>query len=59
MPICHRDGFIRLTVNELEDIVEDEVLARGVAGELEGLGVVHGALLLIDLIGGLVVTSVM
>ena len=39
----------RLTVNQLEDVVEDEVLARTLAGQLEGLGVVHRTLLLINL----------
>lgn len=59
MFICYCDGFICLIVNEFEDIVEDEVLVRGVVGELEGLGVVYGVLFFIDLIGGLVVMSVM
>lgn len=43
------EGVIpRLTVDELEDVVVDEV-AVGVPEELEGLAVVHGALLLVDL----------
>lgn len=43
-------AVIDLTVDELEDVVEDKVLATGaVTAELESLGVVHGALLLIDL----------
>jgi hypothetical protein len=50
--IWHLNGVLlrlfRLSVNKLEDVVEDEVLARGISGELEGLGVAHGALLLID-----------
>ena len=41
--------FRRLTVNKLEDVVEDEVLALGIASKLESLGVVHGALLLVNL----------
>lgn len=40
----------RLTEDKLEDVVVDEVLAIRIAGELEGLAEVHGALLLIDLI---------
>lgn len=36
------------TVNETEDIVEDEVAAT-IRLEQEGLGVVHGPLLLVDL----------
>jgi hypothetical protein len=39
-----------LTENKLEKIVVDEVLARLVAVKLEGLGEVHGVLLLVDLI---------
>ena len=39
---------ICLTENELEDVVVDEVVAT-ILEELECLGVVHGALLLIDL----------
>ena len=39
----------RLTVNQLEDVVEDKVLLLGVASQLEGLRIVHRALLLIDL----------
>lgn len=48
-------GFLRilgsrfLTIDQLEDVVVDKVLARGVLKELEGLAVVHGALLLVDL----------
>ena len=42
-------GSSNLTVNQLEDIVEDKVLATGVTGELESLCVVHGALFFIDL----------
>lgn len=39
-----------LTVDQLEDVVEDKVLAvGGVTGKLESLGVVHGALLLVNL----------
>jgi len=38
----------RLTEDKLEDVVVDEVLAIRIAGELEGLAEVHGALLLID-----------
>lgn len=38
----------RLTVDQLEDVVEDKVLAT-LLSKLEGLGVVHGALLLINL----------
>lgn len=41
--------FYCLTVDELEEIVEDKVLAARVAGKLERLGVAHGALLLINL----------
>lgn len=41
--------LFRLSVDELEDVIEDEVLARGIAGELEGLSVAHGTLLLVDL----------
>lgn len=37
-----------LTVDQLEDVVVDEV-AVGILEELEGLAVVHGALLLVDL----------
>jgi hypothetical protein len=37
-----------LTENKLEKIVVDEVLARLVAVKLEGLGEVHGVLLLVD-----------
>jgi hypothetical protein len=37
-----------LTEDQLEHVVEHKVLAAGVAGQLEGLGVVHRALLLID-----------
>lgn len=39
------------TKDQLEDVVEDEVLARGIPHELECLRVVHGALLLVDLCG--------
>lgn len=39
-----------LTVDQLEEVVADKVLLRGgVKGKLESLGIVHGALLLIDL----------
>lgn len=39
-----------LTIDQLEDVVEDKVLAvGGITGKLESLSVVHGALLLIDL----------
>lgn len=38
-----------LTEDELEDVIEDKVLALGIAGQLEGLAEVHGALLLVDL----------
>lgn len=37
------------TVDQPEDIVEDEVASRAVGQELEGLGVVHGPLLIVDL----------
>lgn len=40
----------RLTEDKLEDVVVDEVLSIRIAGELERLAEVHGALLLIDLI---------
>jgi hypothetical protein len=36
-------------VNQTENIVEDEVAALSIWKELEGLGIVHGLLLLIDL----------
>lgn len=38
------------TINQLEDIVEDEVVARRVAHQLEGLSVVHGTLFFVDLL---------
>lgn len=38
----------RLTEDKLEDVVVDEVLSIRIAGELERLAEVHGALLLID-----------
>jgi hypothetical protein len=38
-----------LSVDELEDVVENKVLAVAVSGELEGLRVAHGALLFINL----------
>lgn len=38
-----------LTEDELEDVVKDKVLALAIAGQLEGLAEVHGALLLVDL----------
>lgn len=47
----HLAGEPHLAVNQLEDIVEDEVLALWVTSELEGLGVVHRALLFVDLEG--------
>lgn len=39
----------RLEEDELEDVVEDEPLARGILTELEALGVAKRALLVIDL----------
>jgi len=42
-----------LTVHQLEDIIVDKVLTSGsVLYELEGLAVVHRALLLVDLLHG-------
>lgn len=38
-----------LTVHQLEEVVEDKVLAARVASQLECLAVVHRALLLVDL----------
>ena len=37
------------SVDESEDVVEDVVAAGTVGQELEGLGVAHGSLLLVDL----------
>ena len=39
-----------LTHDETEDVVEDEVASSSVRQELESLGVVHGAGLIIDLL---------
>ncbi len=39
-----------LTVNKLEDVVVDEV-AVAILEQLESLSVVHGALLIINLVG--------
>lgn len=39
----------RLTIHQLEDVVEDKVLSARVARQLERLGVIHRALLLVDL----------
>ena len=41
--------YSRLAVDKLEDVVEDKVLTGGIASQLEGLGVVHGALLVVNL----------
>ena len=43
--------YVSLTEDKLEDIVENEVLARGrILDELEALRIVHWALLLVDLV---------
>lgn len=39
----------RLAVDKLENVVVDKVLARRVPCQLEGLGVVHGAFLVVNL----------
>ena len=45
-----RDPALKnLTVNKAEDIVEHVVASSAVRKELEGLGVVHGVPLLVDL----------
>lgn len=41
---------LRLTEDELEDVVVDEPLALGILNQLESLRVVHGALLLVNLV---------
>lgn len=48
VPCLRHASALRLTVDELEEIVEDEVRAA-IGHQLEGLGVVHGALLVVDL----------
>lgn len=42
-------GSNSLTIHKLEEIVEDEIVAALVAGELESLCVVHWSLLLVNL----------
>lgn len=42
-------SFHLSTVDQTEDVVEDEVASLAVGLELEGLRVIHGLLLLIDL----------
>lgn len=37
-------------VDESEDVIEDEVATSSIGQELEGLGVRHGSLLLVDLL---------
>lgn len=44
-----RRQLASLTENQLEHIVVDKVLTGTVAAQLESLGEVHGALLLVDL----------
>ena len=44
-----RSSFHLSTVHQTEDVVEDEVASLTVGQEMEGLGVVHGLLLFIDL----------
>lgn len=44
-------ALLRGSVDQTEDIVENEVAAGAVGLELEALGVVHGLLLLVDLFG--------
>ncbi len=39
----------RLTEDQLENIVENEVASGAIWKELEGLAVIHGSLLIIDL----------
>jgi len=43
-----RQQLRHLTVNQLEDVVEDKVVAGRVTHQLESLGVILGALLLVD-----------
>lgn len=40
---------LRGSVDQAEDVVENEIAAGAVGLELEALGVVHGLLLLVDL----------
>jgi len=48
---------VRLAIDELEDIVEDEPLAVAVLAELEDLRVGQSARLLVDLVGGYIPVS--
>ena len=48
VPCPHHASALRLTVDELEEVVEDEVRTT-IGHQLERLGVVHGAFLIVDL----------
>lgn len=48
--ICFEPHDLLGAVDQTEDIVEHKVAARAIGLQLEALGVVHGLLLLIDLL---------